>query len=211
MAGKSSLKSLPSRSSGIGPNAVLQVLDLAERWYGSDTAKALSQGLFSLDDRPTCLVNESLVAKLHQRVALELEPNEAYRLLHHAGEQTANYLLEHRIPRPAQWLMKRLPSVWASYVLTAAITKNAWTFVGSGQFSAFYKDCESKPKTKYWVYRINENPLAKGQSQATVGCWFYAAVFQRLFQVLVHPATRVVEAQCMGRGDPYCEFELRKA
>lgn len=204
------LNSATGLSVGIGPNAILQVLDLAERWYGTSTANALSAGLLPCGARPQSLVPEALVAQLHHRVVELLDPNEAYKLLHHAGEQTAQYLLAHRIPKPAQWLMKKMPRFVSGQILTAAISRNAWTFVGSGQFSARYTRLRTKPAQRGWCYRIASNPLAKGLNQKTVACWFYTAVFQTLFQVLVHPAIRVVETQCMARGDAYCEFEFRK-
>jgi divinyl protochlorophyllide a 8-vinyl-reductase len=40
-------------------------------------------------------------------------------------------------------------------------------------------------------------------------CDYYAATFERLFTVLVHPDAKVVETDCMGRGASACRFEIR--
>jgi hypothetical protein len=53
-----------------------------------------------------------------------------------AGRRTADYLLAHRIPKPVQALLKALPARLAARVLLSAIARHAWTFAGSGVFSA---------------------------------------------------------------------------
>jgi divinyl protochlorophyllide a 8-vinyl-reductase len=51
--------------------------------------------------------------------------------------------------------------------------------------------------------------MCRGAKLAEPGCDFYAATFERLFRVLVHPAARAVETQCEACGDDGCSFELR--
>ncbi|MEL7258851.1 MAG: hypothetical protein AAFN80_13550, partial [Pseudomonadota bacterium] len=55
--------------------------------------------------------------------------------------------------------------------------KHAWTFAGSGQF-----ECVSP-----WTYRIEDNPVVRGEISQAPLCTWHAAVFEHLYQVLVHP------------------------
>jgi hypothetical protein len=41
------------------------------------------------------------------------------------------------------------------------------------------------------------------------GCDYYAATLQTLFCHLVHPATRVIEAECEAAGGKECRFDFR--
>ena len=118
-----------------------------------------------------------------------------------AGERTADYLLSHRIPKPAQAVLKRLPAPLAARWLLKAIRGHAWTFAGSGQFSA-------TAGTRV-VLEIRGNPMCRGLHLQAPGCDFYAATFERLFRVLVHPASRAVETHCEACSDDRCRFELR--
>jgi divinyl protochlorophyllide a 8-vinyl-reductase len=120
--------------------------------------------------------------------------------------RTADYLLAHRIPLPVQRVLKRLPAGLAARVLLAAISRHAWTFAGSGRFSASPAGRGRRPL----VLEIRNNPLCRGHA-AVPACDFYAATFERLFQVLVHRDAQVVETACEACGDAACRFELRWA
>jgi divinyl protochlorophyllide a 8-vinyl-reductase len=96
--------------------------------------------------------------------------------------------------------LKRLPAAWAARLLLKAVSQHAWTFCGSGRFEAR----AGRPV----VLEIHDNPLCRGLHSDAPACEFYAATFERLFRVLVHPATQVRETQCEARGDPCCRFEL---
>ena len=100
-----------------------------------------------------------------------------------------------------QWLLKRLPATLAARVLLQAIGRHAWTFAGSGQFHAVAgRPC---------VLTIHDNPLCRGVATQAPACDFYAAVFARLFAVLVHRRAEVVEVACQAMGEPACVFEPR--
>jgi divinyl protochlorophyllide a 8-vinyl-reductase len=120
---------------------------------------------------------------------------------HSAGLRTADYLLAHRIPKPVQALLKRLPATWAARLLLSAIRRHAWTFAGSGVFTAR----AGRPT----VLTLRSNPLCKGVASAVPACDFYAATFERLFRTLVHRDARAVEVACEACGDAECRFELR--
>ena len=47
-----------------------------------------------------------------------------------------------------------------------------------------------------------------GPESEAPACDFYAATFERLFRVLVHPAARVTETACEACGDDACQFEI---
>jgi len=188
----------------IGPNAITRVAEVLPALLGDAGTRALFEaaglgGYFS--QPPEGMVDETEVARLHRVLRQQLGPAVAGQVARSAGMRTADYLLARRIPKPVQWLLKRLPPVLAARVLLKAIGRHAWTFAGSGQFHAVAgRPC---------VLTIRDNPLCRGVASALPACDFYSATFERLFQVLVHPATQVVETQCEARGDPVCRFELR--
>jgi divinyl protochlorophyllide a 8-vinyl-reductase len=59
------------------------------------------------------------------------------------------------------------------------------------------------------VLEIRDNPLCRGLRAGVPACDYYAATFERLFQVLVHGDTQVRETACEACGDDACRFELR--
>ena len=144
------------------------------------------------------MVEESKVALLHQLVRRSLPPARAEAVMQDAGRLTAEYLLAHRIPRAAQSVLKLLPPALAMRSLLPAIRSHAWTFVGSGHFIA-----RAGSPT---VFEIHGNPLCAHEAALHPVCAWHAAVFERLFAVLVSPYTRVVESSCEAQGDPCCRF-----
>jgi divinyl protochlorophyllide a 8-vinyl-reductase len=81
-----------------------------------------------------------------------------------------------------------------------AIGRHAWTFAGTGRFSARCgRPC---------VVEIAGNPLVAGErGPAPVWVW-HEAVFRRLFQALVHPQAGVTETACGAAGAPTCRFAI---
>jgi divinyl protochlorophyllide a 8-vinyl-reductase len=98
-------------------------------------------------------------------------------------------------------LLKLLPAPLAARVLLAAITRNAWTFVGSGRFKA-------RAGTPVQL-TIQHNPLCVGVQSDTPACDFYAATFETLFRTLVHTRAQVREVECESCGASACRFEIR--
>ncbi len=188
----------------IGPNAIIRVAEVMPGLAGDDATQRLFAGvglLHYLQQPPEAMVLESEVRRLHQALPEQLGSAAARTVALAAGERTAEYLLAHRIPRPVQTLLKALPAPLAARVLLAAIRRNAWTFVGSGQFSA-----EAGHPVRL---HIRGNPLCQGLQAESPACHFYAATFERLFVVLVHPGARVQEVACQACGDAECRFEIR--
>lgn len=188
----------------IGPNAITRVAEVLPALLGEAGTRRLFEaaGLAGyLQAPPQHMVDETEVARLHAVLRQQLGPTLAGQVAQRAGERTADYLLAHRIPRPVQALLKLLPARLAARVLLSAVSRHAWTFAGSGHFRA-------RPG-RPCVLTIQDNPLCRGVQAEAPACDFYSATFERLFQVLVHPAARAVETHCETRGDPFCRFELR--
>lgn len=188
----------------IGPNAITQVADALLRELGVQATSRLFEqaGLAQhLTAPPTCMVDDADVKRLHDVLRAELGVPQARRIGALAGRGTGDYLLAHRIPSLVQRVLKRLPAALAARVLMVAIRRHAWTFTGAGSFAAR----AGMP----WRLSITHGPLARGASAGEPVCDFYAGTFERLFSVLVHPRTRVVEVECEAAGDAACVFELR--
>lgn len=188
----------------IGPNSITRVAEALNRRFG----RALTVELFRLagisaylDRPPTAMVDEAEARRLHSVLRAQLDSADAAAVSRAAGLATADYLLAHRIPKPVQVVLKRLPAALASRVLLWAITRHAWTFAGSGSFTA----AAGRPV----VLTIRNNPLCRGQRSTHPVCDYYAATVERLFRVLVHPQASVMELSCEARGDDACRFAVR--
>lgn len=194
----------PSVAGRIGPNAITRLAEALPPLVGGALTREVFEGAglaAYLREPPQDMVDEAEVARLHQVLRQTLGGPIAAQAARRAGTLTGNYLLAHRIPKPAQWVLKRLPAPLAARSLLKAIQGHAWTFCGSGQFSS-----EAGPPV---VLTIRNNPLCRDLHTVVPACDFYAATFERLFRVLVHPSTEVTETHCEARGDPCCRFELR--
>ena len=181
----------------VGPNAVIQMAAALRARGGSERAAQVfaSAGLIDLlGAPPDAMVDERLVARLHRVVAGALGPEEAAEVALDAGRRTAEYILAHRIPRPAQGLLKALPARPAARLLATAIARNAWTFAGSGTFAVR----PGRPLT----FEITANPVA------TPGCPWHRGVFEGLFRALAADGAAVSESACCARGAPACIFQV---
>jgi divinyl protochlorophyllide a 8-vinyl-reductase len=81
-----------------------------------------------------------------------------------------------------------------------AITRNAWTFSGSGQLIP----TGGNPAE----ITIRGCPLCASVSAEVSVCDYYAATFEGLFRRLVATSTEVHEIACRARGDEACTFRL---
>jgi divinyl protochlorophyllide a 8-vinyl-reductase len=190
----------------IGPNAITRVAQVLLPRVGSRATRDLFEhaGLVHhLLSPPEHMVDEADVRTLHAELRATLGGAGAAEVARAAGQATADYLLQRRIPRPAQWLLARLPPRWAAAVLLTALRRNAWTFAGSGTFQGRLQRGPAPV-----MLQLRANPLCRGLSSTLPVCEFYAATFERLFQVLVHPQALAREIACEACGDPACVFEL---
>ena len=97
-------------------------------------------------------------------------------------------------------VLRALPAPIASWLLLKAISANAWTFAGTGQF-AWHSAAHARVS-------ITGNPLVAGEVAAMPVCDWHAAVFERLFRELVSPRTQVVETECCASGGEACRFRI---
>lgn len=184
----------------IGPNAILQMLPVLEKLGGPERQAEIlaAAGIFHLPDGNS-MIPETDAARLHHQLRLE-EPLMAPALAAHAGYNTGKYILAHRIPKPAQWLLKGLPKGVAARLLSRAITHHAWTFAGSGHFRAVTP----------WTFEIEDNPLVRGEISERCLCDWHVGVFTQLYRTLVSRTCTCVETRCGAQtGERCCHFELR--
>lgn len=157
----------------IGPNAVLQLLPVLDRSLGRAGRDRLLAGI-DLPPPDAGMWPEAACRAAHLAVWQGLP--DAAAILAEAGQGTAGYILAHRIPGPAQALIRALPAPLGARLLTGAIARHAWTFAGSGAFRVAARSPLS--------FEIAGNPLGFG------GHW-HGAVFRHLFRALVWPEARV--------------------
>ncbi len=187
----------------IGPNAVIRVAEaLRERDGDAILSRVFADAGLEryLASPPEAMVDEREVTRLHAALRAALGEGAARAVLRDAGLRTGDYLLAHRIPRPVQAVLKRLPARLASRVLLGAIGKHAWTFAGSGHFDAD----AGKPMR----FAIAGCPLCRDAHASAPICDYYAGTFERLYRTLVHPQARASETHCEARGDDACRFEV---
>ena len=184
----------------IGPNAVTRLAEAARAALGADACTALFAGAGLagyLTEPPAAMVEEDEVVALYAVLAVR-HPAEAEAIAIDTGQRTARYLLAHRIPRPVQWILHALPPGAASRVLVWAIGKHAWTFAGSGTFSARHRDGLG--------VMIEGGPFAApGMAERPLRA-FYEAVFATLFATLVSRCARVEDG---GASAGACRFAVR--
>lgn len=187
----------------IGPNAIIRMAEALRVEVGAEGTAQLFEaaGLAHyLAEVPQHMVDERDVIALHRVVRRELGLDRTAHVAREAGRLTGDYVLAHRIPKPAQYLLRILPRALARRALLAAIGRNAWTFVGSGVFSA-----ETGPVVRITIANC---PLCRDEQAARPLCDYYAATFERLFRELVARDIVAREIACQAQGDPACVFEL---
>ncbi|MBB4284383.1 bacteriochlorophyll 4-vinyl reductase [Roseospira goensis] len=193
----------PDEDARIGPNSITRIADALRDRRGPVETAALfaAAGLAHHAARPPeSMVPAADVTALHGVLRARLDHDTVVAVSRAAGVATADYLLAHRIPKPAQAVLRLLPPVPAARVLIGAMGRHAWTFAGGGRFEGH-------------AGRPTRLVIADGPIQAAVAdaeapvCDYYAATFERLFRVLVARRTRVREVACQAMGAPACVFE----
>jgi divinyl protochlorophyllide a 8-vinyl-reductase len=166
--------------------------------HAASSAILAKAGIDALPDG-TAMIPEQQAARLHQ-VLRTTAPDQAPQIAKKAGIRTAQYILRHRIPRPAQTVLRLLPGALAAKSLSKAISTHAWTFVGSGQFRA----------VSPWHFEIDNNPLIAGERGTSPLCHWNASVFQHLYQSLVDLRCVCVETRCGALGAGPCVFAISR-
>lgn len=194
---------LPAAEARIGPNAIVRTAEALSERLGPATCRCVfaRAGLARhLDTPPTAMVAEAEVVALHRAVRAELEAAVADAVMADAGARTARYLLAHRIPKPAQALLRALPARLAARLLLSLIARHAWTFAGSAELGIVH----GRPARVIF----HGSPLARVPAGGAPVCAFYAATFETLFRRLVHADAVARETACAAAGDAACILEL---
>lgn len=183
----------------IGPNSLTQtVRALRETYDEAQVAAILGQcGLeYLLNQTVTEMVDEQAFAALVTALANQLGPDQAHRVLQRSGQLTAVYLLQHRIPRPFQWLLRPLPHRLALKLLLAAISRHAWTFVGSGSF-------------RYDVGQTSQLTVTTHIRPAEAICGFYGGTFAHLIRVLIDGRAQMETVALWLDEQSYCVYSIQ--
>lgn len=185
----------------IGPNAILQSVEVVrQRWGDATAASALSGTGWTLDHLPRRMVEVADVLEMTANLRALVGQEQTAVVLDEAGERTARYLLSNRIPRAAQLVMRWAPDGLATRLLMTAISRNRWTFAGSADVRLV-----THPQV---LVEFRGCPLCRGLHASTPVCHFYAATFRGLFRELVNPRVTVTETACEAVGDPCCRFTI---
>ena len=191
-------------SAGIGPNAIIQFGAAIDHHHGEACKRVIfkAAGLgHYLAAPPATLVDENEVLRLHANARNRLGDSAYRRCAELAGSLTGAYLVANRIPRPVRLLLRLLPPALACRILTRAIERNAWTFVGSGRFHSL----RQRGRTELV---IENSPFARGLDSPQNECVYYASTFERLYRELVDRSIEVRECRCLASGAADCRFEI---
>ncbi len=185
----------------IGPNAVTRLAE-ALTAAGRDPYSVFAAADLAayLTDPPEQMVPTRDVTCLYAALRAALGPNAAARGARDAGERTASYLLERRIPKPAQAALRMLSPGLSARLLLMLIARNAWTFAGASQLVIQH----GRPSQ----LSLTASPFAAEAAGAVSVCHFYVGTFERLFQTLVAPTATACETSCRARGAQRCVFQL---
>ncbi len=197
-------QSVPGAIGGrIGPNAIIRLVEAIGDHQGRAAATQMlrAAGLDAyVTALPQAMVDETHVTALYRVVVATLGEPLAVQLAAEAGKRTGDYLLAHRIPKPAQVVLRLLPPRLASWVLLKAIGRHAWTFTGSGRLVVG----SGHPLP---VDIVGGAIAAAGPAAAPLAR-FYAATFERLYRALVSSSTVVTDLLEPVDGTLACRLQL---
>jgi divinyl protochlorophyllide a 8-vinyl-reductase len=196
--------SAPAEPGRIGPNAITRMAEALELLAGAQARDAIFEeaGLtHHLATPPTRMVPDDEVALLHAAVFAHLGVARGRAIGVEAGRRTGAYLLGHRIPKLARWLLPLLPRRLALNILLKAIERHAWTFAGRGVFTW-------KATSEGFELSLENNPVSRKIWAEEAVCDYYGATFETLFRALAGPNIRVEETECAAAGDPRCVFRV---
>lgn len=163
----------------MGPNSVIQTFNAVKARFGDSKAQELLRcaGLDKYSRELPCeMIDEQEFHRLVKSVCETFNEPVRSEILLDAGRRTAYYLLQTRIPKFFQWLLKRLPTRWAAKLLLRSIQRHSWTFAGSGTFD-------------YQVgVAIEAVVVVKCVANDTVA-YFYGGALHTLFQTLFKDKT----------------------
>lgn len=192
----------PETDALIGPNAILQLQAPVQEILGQDVlAQVLDLCRVPLPtgDR---MISEQDVARVHHTL-WQLFPDLAEAVSERAGQATADYIRQNRIPRVARLALRVMPAHMAEGMLTKAIADHAWTFCGSGAL-------ETRREEGRIHFLIRDNPLADRHAHPQHACHWHSAVFAGLFSRLLGKHYDCREVSCGAMGGDVCHFVVSR-
>lgn len=186
----------------IGPNAILQLKVPADEILGAGVMGQLldlCRVPLPTGDR---MIEEDDVARVHHTL-WQLFPDRAEAVSERAGQATAEYIRQNRIPRLARMALRIMPAPIGERMLTKAINDHAWTFCGSGALGTSRADGGVH-------FMIRDNPLADVQAQPQHPCYWHSAVFAGLFSRVLGKRYYCQEISCRAMGGDVCHFVVSR-
>jgi divinyl protochlorophyllide a 8-vinyl-reductase len=186
-------------SARIGPNSIIQTYNALSIRFGEEHARLIFKNAGHdryLNNMPTAMVNEAEFHALVRAIWEEVGEHDTSEILKDAGQRTAAYLLKHRIPGLFQSLVKLLPKRMGMKLLFFAISKNAWTFAGSGTFSFKIRDL------------IQIHVKVSFPSKPVVA-YFYGGTFYGLLHTLIDPNVDVAISKCLKKDEIDCFYNVK--
>ncbi len=187
----------------VGPNAINRIAEALIAAHGAAKAQDVfaSAGLAGwLHEQPGTMIPENDVAALHRALFASLGGPEARAIAGEAGHRAARHLLAHRIKGPVRLALTLLPPEPSARILLGIIRRHAWTFVGSGQYEA-----RATPPV---TVSITGGALRAAGPAASGVAAYYAATFEGLFRVVVHPRAHAAALKRATETCASCSFSL---
>ncbi|NTV99896.1 MAG: bacteriochlorophyll 4-vinyl reductase [Oscillochloris sp.] len=186
----------------IGPNSIIQTIAALREAYAPDELPDLLAGGAEqyLSQLPHEMIPESQFHALVELLTARLGVERAGAILYRSGERTADYVRANRIPAPIRTLLGLLPGPLSLRILLPAISKHAWTFAGSGQFTF----------SLGWMPTVSIGKPADRDTSgiAAVLCRYYCGAFTQMFRRLVSQRIVLQETSCQARGGNACVYQI---
>ena len=192
----------------IGPNAVTRTLDAVTERLGASTATALRLRAGIPDPVPATMIPERWFVRLVSELRATVPEPVSAAILRQAGEATAAYVAQNRVPAPARAVLAVLPSRLALPMLLRAVDRHAWTFAGRGDF-----------RHADGTLTLSDAPTCRASADAAAdpldhppsfGGAYYEAAFAGIL-ALASPDIVVREVACVRAGAPACRFRLERS
>lgn len=188
----------------LGASSIVGIAEVLPMRVGSRASQSLFEAAGLLDAwraPPPDKVADAEWRRLQRVLRDNLGLPTARAVAWDAGTRAANLLLDTRLPRWRQALLRRLPATLAAHALRGELLRLAWIFAGNGQVQV-----QSGRPTRI---TIRGNPMCRDVRADEPACDFVVALLERLFRVLVHPGCQVVESACESCGAAACRFDVR--
>jgi divinyl protochlorophyllide a 8-vinyl-reductase len=186
----------------IGPNSVLQTLRALEESESPEVVGRVRRVVAPPGDWPPGMIPETWFTAVVRAIRADLPVSRSEDVLRRAGQYTAAYVGQRRIPAAFRRLLRVLPPRLSVPLLLVAFQRHAWTFAGNGQFSFRGPFPGSLTLAGCPTCR----PASGAEFEGPAGA-YYEAAFEGLLR-LAAPGLRVREAACQAMHAPLCRFEI---